>query len=85
MTDVEILRKICIAYEQELKKRMSSEEFEMVMARIAKSLFSEELQGTPFADCDVFADADEDYIKLIDEFDETQIYTDDGDLGDEDF
>lgn len=93
MNREELLNKICMAYEAELKKRMTPDEFSEFSAKVAKALFADELIGMADGDfkemCldhfDVLTGSNEDFAKFMDEYGDNQIFLDDGDLGDEDF
>ena len=82
--EAERLRKCCLMYEKELRKRMSPDEFQHLSHRIAKRLFSDEVLGMPdsdfketILDCfDQITDTDDDefnrYLSNLGEEDDEQ-------------
>lgn len=93
MSREELLNKICMAYEVELKKRMTPDEFSEFSAKVARTLFADELLGMAdgeFKDMclDNFAaitGSPEEFNRLMEDANDSQIFIDDGDLGDEDY
>jgi len=93
MTEMEMLRKICTAYEDELKKRMTPEEFDNFSTGIARVLFAEDVIGMADGDfketcMEHFAaltGSDEDFLRLMRSFGDGLELDDPGDLGDEDY
>ena len=47
MSDVEYLRKVCLAYESKLKELMGEESFVDFSLQVSKALFAEEVQAMP--------------------------------------
>ena len=47
MSDVEYLRKVCVAYESKLKELMGEESFVDFSLQVSKELFAEEVQAMP--------------------------------------
>lgn len=93
MTNLEMLRKVCLAYEEELKRRMSSEEFNAFSANIAKTLFAEDvidmtdgdLKETCLNNFEALAGSDDEFLRLMESFADPSVFDDPGDLGDEDY
>jgi len=93
MSREEMLNKICMAYEAELKKRMTPEEFSEFSTKVAQTLFAEELLGMADGDfkdmCldnfEALTGSSEEFNRLMEDANDSQIFIDDGDLGDEDF
>ena len=94
MNNEEILRRACLAYEAELKKRMTPEEYTEFTQNVAKMCFAEDILGmadSKFKEIclDNFAaltGSEDEFMQLMEDFDDTNIDIDDpGDLGDEDY
>ena len=90
MTELEMLKRICTAYEDELKKRMPPEEFDSFTKLVAKALFAEDIMNMAdgdFKECclDNFKEltgSDEVFQELLKELDDTKISIEDTGGGD---
>lgn len=93
MTDLEMLRRVCLAYEDELKKRMSSDEFKSFSANIAKTLLAEDVIGmadgefkeTCLNNFKALTGSDDEFLRFMESFADHNFLDDPGDLGDEDY
>lgn len=93
MTDLEMLKLVCSAYEDKLKELMSSDEYEAFTTELAKTLFAKDIASMPDSEfktiCaenfEALTGDEEEFNKLMNDASLDKYYIDDKDLGDEDF
>ena len=81
MTELEMLRRICTAYEDELRKRMLPEDFDEFTSRIARVIFAEDIinmEDSDFKECCLnnfkkLTGTEDDFRKLLSEFDDNEL------------